>query len=75
LITPALVQKSPYGAFAFFAIFSFLSGVWSYFVVPETAGRTLEDMDAIWGDDQGRLDKERTALVVSRLEMELAERS
>ncbi|CCX34367.1 Similar to Sugar transport protein 9; acc. no. Q9SX48 [Pyronema omphalodes CBS 100304] len=75
LITPALVQKSPYGAFAFFAVFSFLSGVWSYFVVPETAGRTLEDMDAIWGDDQGRLDKERTALVVSRLEMELAERN
>jgi len=73
LITPALVQHSPYGAFAFFAVFSFLSGVWTYFAVPETSGRSLEDMDAVWGDDQGRSDKERTSAVVSRLERELAE--
>ncbi|KAI5804575.1 MFS sugar transporter-like protein [Geopyxis carbonaria] len=74
LITPPLIQKSPWGAFAFFAIFSFLSGVWTWFVVPETAGRSLEDMDAIWGDDSGKRDAERTAVVVGRLERELVER-
>lgn len=72
LITPPLVQHSAYGAFVFFAVFSFLSGVWTWFVVPETTGRTLEDMDEIWGDDLGRQDKERTTSVVLKLERELA---
>jgi len=44
-------------------------------VVPETTGRSLEDMDEIWGDDSGRKDRERTLVVVSRLELELAERN
>lgn len=74
LITPPLVQHSAYGAFVFFAVFSLLSGAWTWFVVPETTGRSLEDMDEIWGDDSGRRDKERTLAVVSRLERELAER-
>lgn len=56
-------------------MFSLLSGVWTWFVVPETCGRSLEDMDEIWGDDSGKKDKERTLVVVSRLERQLAERS
>jgi hypothetical protein len=43
---------------------AFLSGI---------SGRTLEDMDVIWGDDLGRQDQERTAAAVSRLERELAQ--
>lgn len=36
LITPPLVQKTGYGAFAFFAVWAAASGVWSWFFVPET---------------------------------------
>jgi len=75
LITPPLIQKSPYGAFAFFAVFSFLSGVWTWFFVPETARRTLEDMDAIWGDEAGKRDRERVDAAVMRLERELREKN
>lgn len=74
LITPPLVQHSPYGAFTFFAVFSLLSGVFTWFCVPETANRSLEDMDEIWGDNAAQKDAERTAIVVARLERELKAR-
>ncbi|WWC98835.1 hypothetical protein V866_005728 [Kwoniella sp. B9012] len=49
LITPPLITATDgYGAFAFFAAFSFASGLWTFFFVPETKGRTLEQMDTIF---------------------------
>ncbi|KGB76649.3 monosaccharide transporter [Cryptococcus deuterogattii R265] len=55
LITPPLVSGTKgYGAFIFFAIWSTLAGIWSVFFVPETKGRTLEQMDAVF--------KSRTAI-------------
>ncbi|OCF40875.1 monosaccharide transporter [Kwoniella heveanensis CBS 569] len=49
LITPPLVTATKgYGAFAFFAGFSFLSGLYTFFFVPETKGRSLEQMDTIF---------------------------
>lgn len=50
LVTPTLMQRSGWGAYAFFAVFCLLSGIWTYILVPETAGRTLEQMDHIFGD-------------------------
>ncbi|KAH8704010.1 putative MFS monosaccharide transporter [Talaromyces proteolyticus] len=51
LITPPLVEDTGYGAYLFFAIFCVLSGLWTYFFVPETMGRTLEQMDHIFKDN------------------------
>ncbi|GFZ51229.1 hypothetical protein JCM24511_08987 [Saitozyma sp. JCM 24511] len=48
LITPPMIQKIGYGTFIFFGVFAVLSGIWTYFFVPETKGRTLEEMDAIF---------------------------
>ncbi|WVF69454.1 hypothetical protein IAT40_004231 [Kwoniella sp. CBS 6097] len=49
LITPPLVTATKgYGAFAFFAGFSFLSGAYTFFFVPETRGRSLEQIDPIF---------------------------
>lgn len=50
LITPPLVQNTKFGAYAFFAVFCLLSLVWTYFFVPETRGRTLEEMDSVFQD-------------------------
>ncbi|BEI82216.1 hypothetical protein CcaverHIS002_0300840 [Cutaneotrichosporon cavernicola] len=49
LITPPLVKGTGYGAFVFFGVFSALSGVWTFFCVPETKGITLEQMDSVFG--------------------------
>ncbi|KAL8681958.1 MAG: hypothetical protein Q9186_001966 [Xanthomendoza sp. 1 TL-2023] len=50
LITPPLVQNTGFGAYTFFAVFCLLSLVWTYFFVPETRGRTLEQMDHLFKD-------------------------
>lgn len=50
LITPPLVQNTGFGAYTFFAIFCLLSLVWTQLFVPETRGRTLEQMDHVFKD-------------------------
>lgn len=69
LITPPLVQNTGYGAYVFFAIFCLLSLVWTYFCVRETKGRTLEQMDHVFGDASGEEDLERR----KRIEAEMAD--
>ncbi|KAK3303126.1 general substrate transporter [Chaetomium strumarium] len=39
---------SPLGTFWFFAAVTILGGLWVWFVVPETAGRSLESMDRLF---------------------------
>lgn len=48
-----------FGAYTFFAIFCGLSAVWTYFLVPETKGRSLEDMDRVFGDNAASEDLQR----------------
>lgn len=50
LVTPPLVQNTGFGAYVFFAVFCALSGVWTFFFVPETNGKTLEQMDEVFKD-------------------------
>ncbi|KAG7571074.1 hypothetical protein FFLO_01038 [Filobasidium floriforme] len=57
LITPPLVQKTGYGAFLFFAAFGFSSGLWVWIFVPETKGKSLEQMDEVFKSPTGRLDE------------------
>ncbi|KAF2758238.1 putative MFS monosaccharide transporter [Pseudovirgaria hyperparasitica] len=67
LITPPMVQNTGFGAFAFFAVFCFLSFVWTWFFVPETKGRTLEQMDNVFKDVSSEAEEERK----KRIEMEI----
>jgi hypothetical protein len=53
LITPPLVQQTGFGAYVFFAVFCLLSLVWVWFCVPETNGKTLEQMDEVFNDRSG----------------------
>ncbi|KAK0664720.1 Sugar transporter STL1 [Lasiodiplodia hormozganensis] len=50
LITPPLVQNTGFGAYTFFAVFCILAFVWTFFFVPETNGRSLEQMDHVFKD-------------------------
>lgn len=43
-----MIEGAKYGTFIFFGIFAALSGIWTYFFVPETKGRTLEQIDALF---------------------------
>ncbi|KAI9835851.1 MAG: hypothetical protein M1819_001749 [Sarea resinae] len=72
LITPPLVQNTGFGAYVFFAAFCLISLVWTFFFVPETNGRTLEQMDHVFKD----ISSEEEELRRQRIEGEiLAEKS
>lgn len=59
LLTPPLVEKTGYGAYIFFALFCLLSLVWTFFFVPETKGKTLEEMDGVFGDATSESERKR----------------
>lgn len=50
IAVPPMVENIHYGSYIFFAAFCFLAGLWAYFLVPETMGKTLEEMDKAFGD-------------------------
>ncbi|KAH8646356.1 general substrate transporter [Xylariales sp. PMI_506] len=56
LITPPLVQNTGYGAYVFFAVFCLVALFWAYFFVPETARKTLEEMDEVFKDHSSTTD-------------------
>lgn len=43
-----MIESITYGTFIFFAAFCFLSAIFCYFLVPETANKTLEELDMAW---------------------------
>ncbi|CAN6618817.1 hexose transporter Hxt15p [Trichomonascus vanleenenianus] len=53
LSTPDFVARASYGAYIFLGIMSILGGAYVYFFVPETKGRTLEEIDELFGDNSG----------------------
>lgn len=48
VIVPPMIESITYGTFIFFAAFCFLAAVFSYFLVPETANRTLGEIDSLF---------------------------
>ena len=52
LITPPMLSGIKFGTFIFFGSFSLLGFLWTWFLCPETKGKTLEDMDAIFHTHQ-----------------------
>ncbi|KAF7352410.1 putative quinate permease [Mycena venus] len=47
--TPYMFQSMGYGTYLFFGLLTLLGGVYVFFVVPETAGIPIEQMDVIFG--------------------------
>lgn len=56
--TPPMLEKLGFGTYVFFGSWCFIAAVWAYFLVPETMGKTLEEMDAVFGDYSSREEKE-----------------
>lgn len=71
LITPPLVQNTGFGAYVFFAVFCLLSLVWTFFFVPETNGRTLEQMDHVFKDVSSEQEEARR----QRIERDIVDKS
>ena len=58
IATPPMIASIGFKTYVFFAFWCTLAGVWATFLVPETKGRTLEQMDEVFGDTSGQEEKE-----------------
>jgi hypothetical protein len=73
-----MLQSITFGTFYFFLAFCVILFVWVMFFVPETKGVPIEEMDKIFGGNQGQADMQRIAEIRNRLgilsaeEMDLA---
>ena len=52
--TPSFVTAAPYGVYIFLGMMCALGAIYVAFFVPETKGRTLDEMDGLFGDKTGR---------------------
>ncbi|KAJ0383587.1 hypothetical protein COL922a_010204 [Colletotrichum nupharicola] len=58
VVTPTMIESIGFGTYVFFACFCGLTAVWAFFLVPETMGKTLEQMDDAFGDLSGHEEQE-----------------
>ncbi|KAI8891143.1 general substrate transporter [Backusella circina FSU 941] len=49
-VTPIMIHSISYGTYFFFGSCAILMGIFVYFFVPETKGRSLEDIDKLFKD-------------------------
>lgn len=67
LVTPDMLDKLGWGTYLFFAAFCLLALGFTYFFVPETKGRSLEDMDRVFGDVAAHEEKKRLYEIAAEL--------
>ncbi|KAL4999855.1 general substrate transporter [Aspergillus recurvatus] len=67
LVTPDMLDSISWGTYIFFAAFCLLALAFTFFFIPETRGKTLEDMDLIFGDTAAHEEKTR----IKHIEAEL----
>ncbi|KAK5125359.1 hypothetical protein LTR85_000468 [Meristemomyces frigidus] len=48
--TSPFIARTQFGAFIFFGCVTLVGAAWVWLVVPETSGRTLEEMDELFGE-------------------------
>lgn len=46
-VTPIMIAKITYGTYFFFGSMAVIMGLFAYFLLPETRGRSLEEMDEV----------------------------
>lgn len=51
---PPMMANRGYQTYIFFTVMCLLAVVWAVLLVPETKGKTLEEMDEVFGDVQGQ---------------------
>lgn len=66
-----MLESIGWGTFIFFAAFATLAGIWTFFFVPETKDKTLEQLDRLFNDATGKQDEERRQRILGGLAAEI----
>ncbi|KAI9733625.1 MAG: hypothetical protein M1834_003227 [Cirrosporium novae-zelandiae] len=69
IAVPPMIESIGYGTYIFFASFCLLAAVFSYFLVPELEGKTLEQIDDIFKDNLGAEEREIKKEILSGLKV------
>ncbi|KIR41204.1 sugar transporter [Cryptococcus deuterogattii 99/473] len=67
LITPPMLQNIRYGTFIFFGAFAVISGIWAWFLCPETKGLTLEAVDQLFHNHTAHEELKQKHDIISRM--------
>lgn len=54
MATPDFVTAASWGVYIFLGMMCVFGATYVFFFVPETKGRTLDEMDELFGDNSGR---------------------
>ncbi|ETS81139.1 hypothetical protein PFICI_06141 [Pestalotiopsis fici W106-1] len=65
--TPPMIAAIGYGTYIFYAVFCLLAALWAVFLLPETKGKTLEQMDEIFGDTANHEEEELMHIAISHV--------
>ncbi|KIX95095.1 uncharacterized protein Z520_09011 [Fonsecaea multimorphosa CBS 102226] len=68
LVTPDMLRTIKWGTYIFFAFFCLFAMGFTYFFIPETRGKSLEDMDVVFGDNLAHEEKTRLFQIATQLE-------
>jgi hypothetical protein len=66
-VVPPMLSGIGWGTYIFFAVWSALGGVFIWLCVPETKGKTLEEMDQVFGSHSSAEELEEFAKVQERV--------
>ncbi len=69
--TPDFVSAAPYGAYIFLGLMCVIGTAYIYFLVPETKQKTLDELDAVFGDNSGRSQWESQQLLQAQRDVGL----
>ncbi|KAA8910373.1 hypothetical protein TRICI_004171 [Trichomonascus ciferrii] len=72
LVSPMMLEKITWGTYVFFAAFGVIAFFFTYFFIPETKGRSLEEMDKVFGDTAASEDKDKLATVAHEVGQDIA---
>lgn len=73
VITPPMIETAGFGTYIFYGGWCGLAALWAFFFVPETKGKTLEEMDAVLGDNSAAEEKELMKQAAARRKSSPAE--
>lgn len=71
--TPDFVTAASYGVYIFLGMMCVMGALYIYFLTPETKGRTLDEMDELFGDTSGRAKADALILEQAMREVGLLE--
>ncbi|KAJ4362337.1 hypothetical protein N0V83_010430 [Neocucurbitaria cava] len=73
LVTPDMLDRIGYGTYIFFAAFALIAFLFTWFLIPETKGKSLEEMDGVFGDTTAHEEKTRLFNIAQSLGLAEAE--